>query len=101
MAKLSAHGKAFAVERNVAFNSAMDTGAERTEMVFIAAGDWILETASGPIESVGFATETALTAYSGLLADDFADNPSTLGTISVGGSLQATSKPQTIAIGSQ
>jgi len=38
MAKLSAQGKAFAVERRVAFNSAMDTGAERTEMVFIAAG---------------------------------------------------------------
>jgi hypothetical protein len=49
-------------------------------------GDWTLEAASGPIESAGFAAETVLPAYPGLLADDYPDDPSTPGRVAVGGS---------------
>ncbi|MCB1968562.1 MAG: DUF4347 domain-containing protein, partial [Candidatus Accumulibacter sp.] len=49
-------------------------------------GNWTLEAASGPIESGKLATETALENYAALLADDFPEDSSTTGMISVGGS---------------
>ncbi|MBO3705798.1 MAG: DUF4347 domain-containing protein [Candidatus Accumulibacter sp.] len=47
-------------------------------------GDWSLEATSGAIESTGFATAAALAAYDGVLADDYAADPSTTGSITPG-----------------